>query len=122
MEQLAPHRALTYMVIKDIRDEQHLFRESHRHMEYLMKLGFQGHAGYIDEGQRGKGWEMLEKHLEHSKGNIELVLVSDFEQLSGDVGWVLLKQAELEDKYGVTIHSLRENQLGVDKEQGLSFR
>ena len=121
MEQLAPHRALTYIVVKDLKDEFSFITESLQHIEYLSEIGISSHTCYIDQGQRGKGWDMLEKHLKDSKNEFGLVLVTSFDHLSKDVGWILLKQAELEEKYGISIYSVRESQLGVDQEKGLSF-
>ncbi|WP_167294649.1 hypothetical protein [Pedobacter sp. SG908] len=41
--------------------------------------------------------------------------------LSRDVGWLLLKQAEFEAEYGVTIVSAKDSQLSLDKHGGMTM-
>ncbi|NII83120.1 hypothetical protein FHT21_002165 [Pedobacter sp. SG908] len=66
-------------------------------------------------------WKILEDMVQHCAGALDMVVVAEMGNLSRDVGWLLLKQAEFEAEYGVTIVSAKDSQLSLDKHGGMTM-
>lgn len=113
--------AVGYARIVRFGDLRDLDRQAQRIYDFCQEHGIELRVGLSEEGDRGMSWKILEDMMQHDYGTLDMVVVAEMDAISKDVGWLLLKQAEFEAEYGVTIVSAKGSQLSLDKHGGMTM-
>jgi len=113
--------AVGYARFERYGDPRELDRQAERIYDYCKEHDVELRIVLSEEGERSMSWQILEGMVQNSRGRLDMVVVSEMYNLSGDVGWLLLKQAEFETQYGVTIVSANGSQLSLDKHGGMTM-
>ena len=112
--------AIGYASIERFGDMHDLDRQADQIYDYCQENGITLNLVLSEEG-RGRSWQIVEELVRRSEGQVDMVVVAEMDILSRDVGWLLLKQAEFESKYGAEIVSAKGSQLSLDKDGGMSM-
>jgi DNA invertase Pin-like site-specific DNA recombinase len=107
--------AVGYAKIGRSGEMRDLDRQAEQIYNFCLEHGIRLNLVLSEQGERGMSWKILEDMLKESNGRLDMVVVAEMGNLSRDVGWLLLKQAEFENRYGVELISVRGSQLIVDK-------
>ncbi|MBB6240470.1 DNA invertase Pin-like site-specific DNA recombinase [Pedobacter sp. AK013] len=113
--------AVGYARIERFKDMRELDRQAERIYEFCKENGIKLRVVLSEQGEKSLSWQLLERIVDQQAGRINLVVVADMDVLSSDVGWLLLKQAEFENEYGVEIVSVKGSQLSVGKDGGMTM-
>lgn len=113
--------AVGYARIVRFGDLRDLDRQAQRIYDFCQEHGAELRVVLSEEGDRSMSWQILEDMVQHYSGTLGMVIVAEMDSLSRDVGWLLLKQAEFEAEYGVTIVSAKGSQLSLDKHGGMTM-
>jgi len=111
--------AVGYARIERYGDLRELDWQAERIYDYCQENGIELKVVLSEQGERSISWRLLEGIFCQQHGRINVVVVADMDILSRDVGWLLLKQAEFETKYGAEIVSVKGSQLSIDRDGGM---
>jgi len=112
--------AIGYARFERFGDPRELDRQAEKIYDYCKEHGIVLKVVLSEEGERRMSWQILEGMVQNAGGRIDLLVVAEMDNISRDVGWLLLKQAEFESQYGVNIVSIKGSQLGVGKHGGMT--
>ena len=102
-------------------DLRELDLQAERIYEFCQENGIELRVVLSEQGEKSISWQLVEGMLRHPHGSLDMLIVADMDVLSYDVGWLLLKQAEFENEYGVEIVSVKGRQLCVGKHGGMTM-
>ncbi|QDW25139.1 recombinase family protein [Pedobacter sp. KBS0701] len=113
--------AVAYARFNRYGDPHELDQQAERICDYCQENGIELRVVLSEEAERSMSCQILEGIVQNSGGKLDMVVVAEMCNLSRDVGWLLLKQAEFETQYGVTIVSAKGSQLSLDKHGGMTM-
>lgn len=114
-------KVLGYVRVASFEDTIDMERQISAIETYCKGRNISHYLTFTEEGSRGISWEVIEEIAKNSKGVGVDIVVADMERISSDVGWLLLKQGELEGEYGVNIVSVSGKNFGLDKDGEMSI-